>query len=228
MLVSRLARAVAAIALAYLYGSIPFAHVVTRWRTGADIRSVGIGTAGARNVWHVAGPWWGVLVGVLDAAKGFAAVNMARELTPLPWVALLAGPVAVLGHAFPFFLRFNGGKGLGTTVGILLAWTPESMIIGMVVCTVAQLILRNFDRSLIPAAAVTIILPPVFGRHWAVIPYALGLFSLLWLRKLQDRPHQRRVWASSGWEGVAQSDWYDEPHADAEGDVAPGEPEARE
>jgi glycerol-3-phosphate acyltransferase PlsY len=207
---SDLARGLTAVLAAYLLGSLPFSHIITRWRTGADIRAVGIGNPGARNVWHVVGPWWGVLVGVLDAAKGFAAVLLARELTDLPLAALLAGPVSVLGHDFSVFLRFRGGKGLGTTVGVLLAWTPEPMIAGMFVCAVVQLMIRNLDRSVIPGAAVTVFTPPLFGYHWAMMAYALGLFLMLWLRKVQDRAHQRRVWLSSGWDGATHSDWYGE------------------
>jgi glycerol-3-phosphate acyltransferase PlsY len=204
MLVSDLA----AIVLAYLLGSIPFAHITARNRAGLDIRQVGIGNAGARNVWHVVGPGWGILVAVLDAAKGLASVLLARALGAGETAVLLVGPATIVGHAFPLFLRFRGGKGLSTAFGVLLAWTPWSTGLSLVVLVTIQLLLGNLDRSIPFAAAAAILLPLLFGHRWTMALYALGLFGLLWARKLQDRSHQRRVWLDSGWQGTEHSDWY--------------------
>lgn len=204
-----------AICFGYLLGSIPVAHIITRWRTGLNIRQVGDGNAGARNVWHVVGPGWGTLVAVLDAIKGATAVVLARLMGASPAGVVLVGPAAILGHAYPLFLHFEGGKGLATTVGILLAWTPISTLISLAVLVVGQLVLRNFDRTVVLVAATAIFSPLAFGQPWSFCLYALFLFCLLWVRKLHDLPHERRVWAQSGWEGVEQSDWYDETTADS-------------
>ena len=165
-------------------------------------------------------------MGVPDAAKGLPSVVLARALGAPGWAALMAGPAAIVRHALPLLLRRQGGKGLGTTVGIALAWTPESILVGMTVCAIAQVMLRNFDRSVIPGAAAAILLPPVFGTGWLMVLCALGLFCVHRVRKLQDRPHQRQVWVTSGGEEVQRFEWYGEASADRENQVASHEVEA--
>ena len=206
---------VAAVIASYLLGSIPFSQLIARWRAGIEIRSVGIGNAGARNVWRVVGPAWGLLAFVLDAAKGAAAVLLARAIGASPRGGMLAGPAAILGHAYPIYCRFGGGIGLSTTVGILLVWTPLPVLTSLGIWSAAQSVLRNLDRSLYLGAAAAIVLPAAFGYRWAMGAYALGLFCLLWALKLGARARQREVWRDSGCtlagiceEGVTHSDSY--------------------
>jgi glycerol-3-phosphate acyltransferase PlsY len=216
----------AALILGYMLGSIPFSPLIARWRAGIDLRSVGIGNSGARNVWHVVGPAWGLLAFALDAAKGAAAVLLARAIGASALGGMLAGPAAILGHAYPVWCRFRGGIGLSTTVGILLAWTPLPALVGLGIWLVAQLMLRNLDRSLYPGAAAAIVSPAGLGYPWPVGAYALALFLLLWALKLGARSRQlllwalklgarsrqRRVWQASGWSGVTASIWYGARH----------------
>jgi len=218
-----LLRDVGAVALGYLLGSCPFAHWITRWRTGLRIRQVGDGNVGARNVFHIVGPTWGTLVGLLDGMKGLAAVLVARLLGGSLAAALLAGPAAVLGHWFPLFLRFQGGKGLATALGVMLAWSPWSTLVGVGMLGVAQFFLRNFDRSVVFGAATAIFLPPLFGRPWTLVLYNLVVFCALAVRKLIDLPHERRTWARSGWRDAPYSDWYDAPAGGAESASRPAE-----
>ncbi len=198
----------AALLSGYLLGAIPFSQLIARWRLGVDLRSVGIGNAGARNVWHVVGPAWGLLAFLLDAGKGAAAVLVARAIGASPLAGMLAGPAAVLGHAYPLYCRFRGGIGLSTAVGILLVWTPLPALVSLGIWLIAQLVLRNLDRSLYLGAAAAVVLPGAFGYPWAIGAYALGLFLLLWALKLGARSRQRQVWRASGWKGVTSSDWY--------------------
>src|SRR3972149_7228065 len=103
---------------AYLLGSIPTAFLVTRWLTKKDIRQLGSGNVGAHNVFLYAGKAAGVTVGILDIAKGALAVIIASELFSAPLGFVLgAGLAVVLGHMWPVFLRFTGGKGLTTSLG---------------------------------------------------------------------------------------------------------------
>ncbi|MBN1642624.1 MAG: glycerol-3-phosphate acyltransferase [Anaerolineae bacterium] len=198
-----------AVVVGYLFGSIPFAHLVARWRGIPDLRRVGNGNIGARNVWHVVGPWWGVLVFALDAAKGAVPVLLSRALDASPTAIMLAGLAAVLGHDYPLYTRFRaGGKGLSATVGVLVAWMPLPGLVGVVVWGAAHALLRNLDRSTYAAAIAAIALPLAFGHPWWAALYALALFLLILVRKLQDRARQRRVWVSSGWGGVSRDDWY--------------------
>ena len=178
---------IAAIVASYLLGSIPFSQLIARRRVGVDLRSVRSGHAGARNVWHLAGPAWGLLAFLLEAGKGATAVLVARAIGASPLGGMLAGPAAIVGHAFPVFCRFRGSVGLSTAVGILLVWTPLPALTSLGMWAVAQFIFRNLDRSLYLGAAAAIVLPGAFGYHWAMGAYPLGLFCLVWAVKLGTR-----------------------------------------
>ena len=106
----------------YLLGSIPFGILLTRLFGGGDIRAAGSGNIGATNVTRVAGPIAGILTLVLDAAKGAAAVGLAAHFSASSAVWMTAtGFAALVGHCFPVWLKFRGGKGVATGAGIFLA-----------------------------------------------------------------------------------------------------------
>ncbi|CAO0822615.1 Glycerol-3-phosphate acyltransferase [Desulfarculales bacterium] len=112
---------------AYLLGSIPFGLLITRLLGGPDPRSGGSGNIGATNVTRLAGRGAGVATLFLDAAKG--AVPMALALHHLPeWLAVAVGLAAFLGHIFPLYLGFKGGKGVATALGVLAAASPLSLL----------------------------------------------------------------------------------------------------
>lgn len=112
---------------AYLLGSIPFGLLITRLLGGPDPRQGGSGNIGATNVTRLAGRSAGVATLFLDAAKG--AVPMALALVYLPdWPAAAVGLAAFLGHIFPLYLGFKGGKGVATALGVLAAASPLSLL----------------------------------------------------------------------------------------------------
>ncbi len=113
-----------AVAIAYLLGSIPFSYLVVRLVRGIDVRSVGSGNAGATNVLRAAGKSSALLALVLDVAKGIAAVLLARRLGLGAGGVGVAGVAAVVGHVFPVFLGFRGGKGVATAGGVLGSIAP--------------------------------------------------------------------------------------------------------
>lgn len=113
--------------LAYLLGSLPFAYLVVRWRAGGDLRQLGSGTVGATNAARVLGKGWGLLVMVLDVGKGVAAVWLSRLATGNPAWHVAAACAAVVGHCFPLWLSFRGGKGLATSAGALLVLSPWTL-----------------------------------------------------------------------------------------------------
>ena len=116
---------------AYLLGSISFAVLVVRSKTGQDIRAEGSGNAGATNVLRAHGKKLAILVALLDVAKGAAAVLLMRLVTADPrWVAA-AGFAAVLGHVFPVFYSFRGGKGVATAVGAFAVLTPLALLVSL-------------------------------------------------------------------------------------------------
>ncbi|MBI4282561.1 MAG: glycerol-3-phosphate acyltransferase [Chloroflexi bacterium] len=112
-------------ALCYLIGSFPTAYLVGRKVAGIDIRQVGDGNAGAANVYRQVGAVPGVVVGVVDVAKGSCAVLVPGFLSSNEGLALAGGAASVMGHNFPFFLQFRGGRGAATTMGVLLVLVPK-------------------------------------------------------------------------------------------------------
>jgi glycerol-3-phosphate acyltransferase PlsY len=112
----------------YLLGSIPFGYLIVRMRSGGDIRTTGSGGTGATNVTRTAGKTAGILTLLLDAAKGALAVVLARWLlTPafgVDWWVVASALAAIVGHIFPVWLGFRGGKGVATGLGVFLALSP--------------------------------------------------------------------------------------------------------
>lgn len=127
---------------AYLLGSIPFGLIIGKLR-GIDVRQHGSGNIGATNVWRVLGPKWGGATFLLDAAKGFFSVNLAqqiafRQAAPpaledqyMAYASVLAALACILGHSFPVWLKFKGGKGVATSLGVLISMMPP-LAIGVV------------------------------------------------------------------------------------------------
>lgn len=122
----------ASLVVAYILGSFPSAYLVGRFRKGVDIRTVGSRNMGAMNTFYRVGFWYGILVLFLDIGKGAAAVTLAGVLMRLgspgdfliTLTQVLAGAVVVLGHAYPVFLKFKGGKGGATCIGVLVCLMP--------------------------------------------------------------------------------------------------------
>jgi len=109
-----------ALVCAYLLGSIPAAYIVGNLQKKKDIREIGTRNMGAMNVFYEIGFWWGLVVLLTDVGKGVAAMAIAEALKVHEYIYLLSGIVAVLGHSFPIFLGFKGGKGGATSIGVLI------------------------------------------------------------------------------------------------------------
>ena len=112
---------ISAFLFAYLLGSVPFGLILTRLTGAGDLRAIGSGNIGATNVLRTGRKGLAAATLLLDAGKGAIAVLVARSLTGDPGVAALAGLVALLGHCFPVWLRFRGGKGVATMLGVSFA-----------------------------------------------------------------------------------------------------------
>ena len=122
-----------AAALGYFLGSIPFGFLVVRKFRGEDIRRVGSGNIGATNVAR-SFPLLGILTLVLDALKGVAAVTLTREIFPgTPVLAATAALFAIIGHVFPVWLHFRGGKGVATGLGAFIVLAPKSVLFAVAI-----------------------------------------------------------------------------------------------
>ncbi len=186
--------------LCYLVGSLPFAYWITRWRTGLDPFEVGEGNVGARNVWHVVGPGWGVLTALLDALKGVAAVTLARSWGLDPW---LGGFAAVLGHGYPVFHRFRGGKGLATALGVALALVPLATVATLGTYAGLYLLSRHFHFAITTAmVSFFVVWVPVSRVPLDQAKRALLLFLWLGVKRLLDHRHMVQVKARDvHWKG---------------------------
>lgn len=137
---------------AYLLGSIPFGYLIVRGKSGADIRETGSGGTGATNVSRRAGKAAGVLTLLLDAAKGCVAVLIARAVSGEDWVIAVAAIAALVGHIFPVWLGFRGGKGVATGVGIFLVLAPIALLCAGVVFVAIVVLTRYVSLGSIIAA----------------------------------------------------------------------------
>jgi glycerol-3-phosphate acyltransferase PlsY len=164
------------VALAYAVGSIPFSFLLVKLVAGKDVREFGSRNVGATNAARTAGRWVGIVALLLDIGKGYGAVMLARWLvarpgwpfTPglLPWQSremwiALAGLVAVLGHMFPVWLGFHGGKGVATATGVFLALSPIVVAAAILVFAIVLLLFRYVSlASIVSAASI-----PLFFRY---------------------------------------------------------------
>jgi glycerol-3-phosphate acyltransferase PlsY len=141
-------------AYSYLLGSIPFGYLLVRAFRGQDVRQTGSGNIGATNVSRTS-PGLGVLTLVLDAFKGFAAVAITRMLHPDNNTLLGAAAFFVIvGHMFPAWLRFRGGKGVATGLGAFITLTPKSILVMVGIFVVIFLALRYVSLASILAVAL--------------------------------------------------------------------------
>lgn len=133
----------ALVALGYFAGSIPFGVLLTKWFAGKDVRAGGSGNIGATNVARVAGKKIGAAVLLLDAGKGAAPVLLALQLQPAEYrVHAAVALAAFLGHVFPVWLKFKGGKGVATAAGVLAVLVPLAAAAGFAVFAVLVAIFR--------------------------------------------------------------------------------------
>lgn len=184
-----------AIITAYLLGSIPFAYIAGRLFKGIDIRQVGGSNMGALNTAREIGLAPGLLVLVADTAKGSLAVLIALWLD-LPLILVFgAGFAAVVGHNWPVFLRFKGGKGAATTLGVLLALVPLEFAISLALI-VAIIIITSNTR--LAVAAGLVVLPFTIWQlngSGMLITYSVIMFLFLCVRSL---PSTREAMAKIG------------------------------
>ncbi|MEP6915843.1 MAG: glycerol-3-phosphate 1-O-acyltransferase PlsY [Acidobacteriota bacterium] len=148
----------------YLAGSVPFAFLLAR-RAGIDVRIAGSGNVGAANVLRTTGAWRGLLVMALDVAKGMAAVLIVQLLSGGSALAALTGAAAIVGHIYPVWLRFHGGKGVAVAAGVFSLLSPVATGVAATLFLVTVWITRYVSLGSIAAALA---LPP--AAWWAGAP----------------------------------------------------------
>ncbi|MEL7561697.1 glycerol-3-phosphate acyltransferase [Dehalogenimonas sp. 4OHTPN] len=169
---------VTALITAYLVGSIPLAYLMGRWLKGIDIRQVGTKNMGTMNTFYEVGFWPGMLVLTVDISKGAAAVAVARLLETPQIIEFLAGIVAVMGHVLPVWLRFKGGKGGATCIGVLAFLMPWGIPIYAATFGLILLITRFPTFSYSAAFIIFPIIGWVIYHSIAFIIYPVALLMI--------------------------------------------------
>lgn len=172
---------VVSVVIGYLLGSISSSTIISRWFAKIDIREHGSGNAGATNTLRVLGTRWAIIVLLIDVLKGVLAVIIAWKLGPgHEWVAYASGLAAIVGHNWPIFFGFRGGKGIATTIGVLLMVAPIATLIAGAAAILVIAVTRYVSLgSLILTVAVPIIVALMHGSTAKIIfGVALALLSI--------------------------------------------------
>jgi glycerol-3-phosphate acyltransferase PlsY len=175
---------VLSILIGYLLGSIPTAYIVSRMRKGMDIRNIGSGNMGAANVMRQIGAHEGVFVGLIDIAKGAGAILIAQTLNISELWVFGAGFAALVGHNFPVFAGFRGGRGSATIIGVFLVLAPKAILVTLAIIAIPIFTTRKFMSAILIGLALL----PLFvwlleGSLW-LVRYALAIDLFMLVRNL--------------------------------------------
>ncbi|MCP4548817.1 MAG: glycerol-3-phosphate 1-O-acyltransferase PlsY [bacterium] len=171
------------ILLGYLLGGIPYSYLIGRTVRDIDLRRVGSGNLGATNTFREIGARWGVLVMILDAAKGWLAVWLGSLIVGPGLAPVLAGLAAILGHSFTPYLRFKGGKGVATSAGVFICLAPVATGLAVLVFAVLLVTCRYVS---VASMAASLSLPLLIlwrdPLNRSVQALALLVTLLIWIR----------------------------------------------
>ncbi len=177
------------LAFGYLLGSIPFGPIIARLAGLGDLRKIGSGNIGATNVLRTGKKWAAALTFLLDAGKGAAAVGIAGAFFGIHGTAI-AGIGAVLGHIFPVWLRFKGGKGVATYIGVMLAafWPAGLLVIA------TWLVVAYFSKISSLSALIAAALAPAYTIAFGSLPFALLAMVLAIVIFITHHENIHRLW----------------------------------
>lgn len=183
------------LSIIYLVAAIPTGVVLTRLMGLEDVRSKGSGNIGATNVYRVAGKLPGVLTLVGDILKGFLPLLAVKLwLAPTPLQLGLAGVVAIVGHCYPVYLRFKGGKGVATALGIFLVLDPPALLGGCGVFLLVVALSRYISLGSVLAAVAVPLLTFLLARPLPLVISACAIGALIVWR---HRENLRRIFAGT-------------------------------
>jgi len=175
--------------LGYLLGAIPFGLLVTRLAGLGDVRQIGSGNIGATNVLRTGKKWAAALTLLLDGGKGAVAVLLAQRLAGVDG-AVIAGAAAVVGHIFPVWLGFNGGKGVATFFGVMLAAYWPAGLLAIATWLLVAYIWKISSLAALAAAALT----PTYAILLGELSYGLLAMGLAVIIFITHRENIHRLW----------------------------------
>ena len=170
------------IAVGYGLGSIPTGLLIARWQGGVDIRQHGSGNIGMTNVLRAVGKGAAVLTLAGDLAKGLIPVLLARAWLASPWTIGLVALAAIIGHMYPLFAGFQGGKGVATSLGAFIPLLPGPLLIACIVFAVCVAFRRQVSLGSLAAAVSLPIAALLWGSPVAYVLYTLIAAILIWYR----------------------------------------------
>ena len=171
---------------AYLLGSVPAAYLATRLSRGVDIRQYGSGNVGVANLWRLTSRWLAILVVIFDLAKGMVMVWVAQEIGLGIAEQVTVGVAAIIGHNWPVFLGFSGGRGILTTLGVVFILMPWGIAVFLAIASFTILL----KSSPLPVLAGIASLPLVSWFFSQPLPVTLGflaIFLIIVIRRLTAR-----------------------------------------
>lgn len=186
------AAAIAALAIVvgFLLGSIPFPYLLTR-RRGIDLRTVGSGNVGAANALRVSSPATAMTVLALDAGKGSLAVWLAGVFTSAAPVPVYAGLAAIVGHAYPPWLGYRGGKGMATAAGVFAVLAPAATFVAAIFFVLVTITSRVVSLGSI---AALVALPPLAAWFGASNLVVIGACAATLFIVFRHRTNMQRLW----------------------------------
>jgi glycerol-3-phosphate acyltransferase PlsY len=174
------------IAVGYGLGSIPTGLLIARWQAGVDIRQHGSGNIGMTNVLRAVGKGAAALTLVGDLAKGLVPVLLACAWLTSPWAIGLVALAAIIGHMYPLFAGFHGGKGVATTLGVFIPLLPGPLLIAFVVWAACIAFRRQISLGSLAAAVSLPIAALLWGSPAAYVFSALVAAALIWYRHCEN------------------------------------------
>jgi len=174
------------IIIGYLLGSIPTAYIVSRVRKGIDIRNIGSRNMGGANVMREIGTHEGVFVGLIDIAKGAGAILIAQALNVSELWVFGAGCAALVGHNFPVFAGFRGGRGSATIIGIFLVLAPKAILVALAVVAIPFFTTRKFMAALFIGFGLLPLFIWLLEGSLVLVRYALVIDLFMLVRNLPD------------------------------------------
>ena len=170
------------ILLGYAIGSVPFALLLARRWGAPDLRTIGSGNLGAANVFRASGVTAGILVAALDVTKGALSVSLAHYVSGQEAAPAAAGLAAIVGHIYPMWLRFRGGKGVATACGVFSVLTPAAMVPALALFALTVWVTKYISLGSVLA---TMVLPPsayITGSRGPAVTAAFAAAMLIVFR----------------------------------------------
>lgn len=183
---------------AYFLGSISFSYIFTKRRTGKDIRTVGVKNPGAFNVFENVGKATGLFVGILDALKAIIIVVIGQLIGLEPFPTIVAASFAVIGHCFPVYYKFHGGRGAASALGILLYFIPLEVLISCIPAAIIAYLIHRMGTTPVFILGFSPIIAAIFNKASTIILGAIYLVLLTGILNLIINISKRNERLTSG------------------------------